>query len=54
MQTATLNPRKRRLDFALQESLVENPYYSALAVHMAYWKDVDCANFVLREILELD
>ena len=49
---STLNPKKRRVDFALHEYVLENPYLSALGVHMAYWKDVDCALFLLREIME--
>ncbi|KAI9093776.1 DDHD domain-containing protein [Phlyctochytrium arcticum] len=44
-----LNPRGR-LDYVLQEGVLENPYLSALGVHMNYWSDPDCALFVLREL----
>jgi hypothetical protein len=48
-----LNGRKGRLDFALQESMLENQYLSALSAHVAYWRDQNCTFFVLREILEM-
>ncbi|KAJ3053402.1 hypothetical protein HK097_004378 [Rhizophlyctis rosea] len=44
-----LNPRGR-IDYALQEGVLENPYLSALGVHMAYWPDQDCAMFILSEL----
>lgn len=44
-----LNPRGR-IDYVLQEGVLENPYISALGVHMNYWSDPDCALFVLREL----
>ncbi|TPX60451.1 hypothetical protein SpCBS45565_g07522 [Spizellomyces sp. 'palustris'] len=44
-----LNPRGR-IDYVLQEGMLENPYISALGVHMNYWSDPDCALFVLREL----
>ena len=34
----TLNPNGR-LDYVLQETILENPYLSSLAVHMSYWND---------------
>ncbi|KAI8084102.1 DDHD domain-containing protein [Gilbertella persicaria] len=45
-----LNPHYGRLDFCLQEGLLENAYLSALSVHMSYWQDVDVAGFLIREI----
>ncbi|TPX53946.1 hypothetical protein PhCBS80983_g06098 [Powellomyces hirtus] len=44
-----LNPRGR-IDYVLQEGVLENPYISALGVHMNYWSDPDCALFMLREL----
>ncbi len=49
-----LNPRKRRIDFVLQERMLENPFLSALSVHMNYWKELDVAMFILRELLEIN
>ncbi|KAJ3187532.1 hypothetical protein HDU85_006827 [Gaertneriomyces sp. JEL0708] len=43
------NPRGR-IDYVLQEGVLENPYISALGVHMNYWADPDCALFMLREL----
>ncbi|RKP00065.1 hypothetical protein CXG81DRAFT_13679 [Caulochytrium protostelioides] len=48
-----LNPMGR-LDFALQEGMLENPYLSALGVHMAYWADQDIAYFLLSQFYDLD
>lgn len=39
-----------RVDYSLQEGLLENAYLSALNVHMAYWSDVDVSAFVIREL----
>jgi hypothetical protein len=39
-----------RLDFALQEGITENPYLSALKVHMAYWDDQDTSAFILNKL----
>ena len=44
-----LNPNGR-MDFYLQEGLLENTYISALSVHMSYWQDVDVAGFLIREV----
>lgn len=44
-----LNPQGR-IDYSLQEGVLENPYLSALAVHMNYWSDQDVATFILREM----
>ncbi|KAI8818709.1 DDHD domain-containing protein [Fimicolochytrium jonesii] len=44
-----LNPRGR-IDYVLQEGVLENPYISALGVHMNYWSDPDSALFILREL----
>ncbi|KAI9205292.1 DDHD domain-containing protein [Polychytrium aggregatum] len=44
-----LNPRGR-LDYALQEGVLENAYLAALGVHMNYWSDTDVALFMLKEI----
>ncbi|KAJ2991305.1 hypothetical protein HDV02_003859 [Globomyces sp. JEL0801] len=44
-----LNPHGR-LDFALQEFLMENPYISSMVVHFGYWGDLDVASFVLKAV----
>lgn len=44
-----LNPHGR-IDFYLQEGLLENTYISALSAHMSYWQDVDVAGFLIREV----
>lgn len=35
---AMLNPKTGRVDFCLQEGILENAYFSALSVHMNYWQ----------------
>ena len=42
-----------RYDFSMQEGIMENPYLSALGVHMNYWSDQDCAAFVLRQLYNI-
>ncbi|KAK5670897.1 hypothetical protein QVD99_002668 [Batrachochytrium dendrobatidis] len=44
-----LNP-SGRLDYTLQEGVLENPYLSSLGVHMSYWDDTDCSMFILKEL----
>ncbi|KAJ3091572.1 hypothetical protein HK102_000053 [Quaeritorhiza haematococci] len=44
-----LNPRGR-IDYAIQEGVLENPYISALAVHTNYWSDQDVSVFILKEL----
>lgn len=39
-----------RVDYALQEGLLENPYLNALNAHMQYWQDFDVGAFIVREI----
>ncbi|KAG0186029.1 hypothetical protein DFQ28_008421 [Apophysomyces sp. BC1034] len=39
-----------RVDFCLQEGLLENPYLNAFSAHMQYWQDLDVAAFLVREI----
>ncbi|CAO3601170.1 unnamed protein product [Absidia cylindrospora] len=38
-----------RVDYALQEGLLENPYLNAFNAHMQYWQDIDVAAFIVRE-----
>ncbi|KAI9305263.1 DDHD domain-containing protein [Cunninghamella echinulata] len=45
-----LNPKTNRVDFCLQEGILENAYVSALSVHMNYWADLDVAAMLIREI----
>ncbi|KAG5458431.1 MAG: DDHD domain-containing protein [Olpidium bornovanus] len=44
-----LNPKTGRVDWCLQEGLLENAYLSALLVHLTYWSDYDIAMFILRQ-----
>mmetsp|Transcript_127 Transcript_127/g.965 ORF Transcript_127/g.965 Transcript_127/m.965 type:complete len:769 (+) Transcript_127:453-2759(+) len=39
-----------RLDFILQDNLLDNSYFSAISAHFAYWSNADCAMFVLRAL----
>ena len=39
-----------RVDYCLQEGILENPYLSAFSAHMTYWQDLDVAAFLIREI----
>lgn len=48
-----LNPHGR-IDYAIQESVLENPYMSALVVHMMYWGDSDCASMVIRALYGIE
>ncbi|ORX46975.1 DDHD-domain-containing protein [Hesseltinella vesiculosa] len=41
-----------RVDFALQEGLLENPYLNVVNAHMSYWQDIDVAAFIIREIYD--
>ncbi|KAJ3197069.1 hypothetical protein HK101_006254 [Irineochytrium annulatum] len=43
-----LNP-SGRIDYVLQEGVLENPYLSSLSSHMTYWPDQDIAVFILKE-----
>jgi hypothetical protein len=54
-----LNPHGR-IDYAIQENVLENPYMSALAVHTMCkfkfkldWRDSDCAALVVRALYGL-
>lgn len=39
-----------RIDFSLEESLLEHSYLAALRSHFSYWDDIDVASFVVHEI----
>jgi hypothetical protein len=39
-----------RVDYCLQEGILENPYLSAFSAHMQYWQDVDVAAFLVRQL----
>ncbi|CAO3611549.1 unnamed protein product [Mucor hiemalis] len=39
-----------RVDYCIQEGLLENPYLSAFSAHMQYWQDVDVAAFLIKQI----
>lgn len=48
----TLNPYGR-LDFVLQETILENPYISSLGVHMSYWNDMDVNLLILKSLYKI-
>ena len=39
-----------RVDYCIQEGLLENPYLSAFSAHMQYWQDLDVAAFLIKQI----
>ncbi|KAG0236411.1 hypothetical protein BGW42_003569 [Actinomortierella wolfii] len=43
-----------RVDWCLQEGILENAYISALSVHMQYWSDSDVAAFIIRQTHDTD
>ena len=47
-----LNSRGR-LDYSIQEGVLENPYFSALSSHTQYWGDSDVGLFLLKELYEI-
>jgi hypothetical protein len=59
--TAALNDASRgqypafnghgRIDFALQDSLMESAYLSSLSAHFIYWSDFDVAMFIAKQLL---
>ncbi len=49
---AAFNHHFRRVDFALQDGLIENPYLSALSAHFNYWPDLDIASFIVSELIK--
>lgn len=42
--------RTGRVDWCVQEGLLDNPYLNAFAAHTQYWQDLDVAAFLIREI----
>eukprot|EP00976_Prorocentrum_cordatum_P012284 246353-Prorocentrum_minimum.AAC.2 len=42
-----------RLDYTLQEDIMENAFLSALSAHINYWFNADLAMFLLRTILKV-
>ncbi|KAJ3207117.1 hypothetical protein HDU67_007672 [Dinochytrium kinnereticum] len=44
-----LNP-SGRIDYVLQEGVLENAYLISLSSHMTYWPDQDIAVFILKEL----
>lgn len=43
--------RHGRLDYVLQDSLMESAYLSSLTAHFTYWSDMDVAMFIVNQIL---
>ncbi|CAG8825838.1 19211_t:CDS:10, partial [Gigaspora margarita] len=39
-----------RVDYVLQEGILDVSYINAITAHMCYWTDLDAVSFVLREI----
>jgi hypothetical protein len=44
-----LNPTGR-IDYALQEGVLEYSYFSSISSHMAYWPDLDVASLMLSHL----
>ncbi len=41
-----------RVDYCLQDSIMENSYLSSVSSHFSYWSDQDVANFLLTQLLK--
>ncbi|KAI8581099.1 hypothetical protein K450DRAFT_234642 [Umbelopsis ramanniana AG] len=41
-----------RVDWCVQEGLLENPYLNAFTAHTQYWQDLDVAAFIIREMYQ--
>jgi hypothetical protein len=39
-----------RVDYFIQEGILESSYLSALQSHLSYWNDTDVAAFLIRSI----
>jgi len=50
MKIRALN-RSGRIDFAIQESLIEFNPLSTFASHLMYWQDEDLSHFVASQLL---
>lgn len=48
-----LNPQAR-VDYALQESVLEASYVSSISVHMTYWGDSDCSALMVRALYGIE
>ncbi|CAG8640078.1 8315_t:CDS:10 [Acaulospora morrowiae] len=46
--------RSGRIDYVLQEGILDVSYINAITVHLGYWSDLDAVNFIVREIYEED
>lgn len=42
--------RHGRIDYCLQDSLMESAYFSSLTAHFTYWSDLDVAMFIVNQI----
>lgn len=49
---AAFNHHFRRVDFSLQDAVMENAYISALGAHFVYWSDLDIAAFIVSELIK--
>ena len=49
-----IDPYKGRLDFVLQDALINSELLSAATAHFAYWDNPDVARFVLRAVHRVD
>lgn len=49
---AAFNHHFRRVDFSLQDAVMENAYISALGAHFIYWSDLDIAAFIVSELIK--
>ncbi|CAG8469696.1 1840_t:CDS:10 [Acaulospora colombiana] len=39
-----------RIDYVLQEGILDVGYINAITVHLSYWSDLDAVSFILKEI----
>jgi hypothetical protein len=49
---AAFNHHFCRVDFSLQDAVMENPYISALGAHFIYWSDPDISSFLVSELIK--
>ncbi|GBB99560.1 hypothetical protein RclHR1_03560015 [Rhizophagus clarus] len=43
-----------RVDWVLQEGILDVSYINAITVHLSYWSDCDAVNFIMKEIYRDD
>ncbi|CAG8628402.1 428_t:CDS:2, partial [Racocetra persica] len=43
-----------RIDYALQEGILDVSYINAITAHLCYWADLDAVSFVIKEVYRED